>query len=143
MINYIRHDHEFYGVVKLTSGDEVMGSMIATEENGDTMLFVSSPATPKEHPVVKNGEPGLAVGLVEWMMWSDEDFYIINEADITTVAPMSMGAIMMYELWLRKENGEDDIEEYNVPMNKNMGLVGKVSELRKKLEKQWQKDLNS
>ena len=56
---------------------------------------------------------------------------------------MSMGAIMMYKLWLRKENGEDDIEEYNVPMNKNMGLVGKVSELRKKLEKQWQKDLNS
>ena len=25
MINYIRHDNEFYGIVKLVSGEEVMG----------------------------------------------------------------------------------------------------------------------
>ena len=29
MINYIRHDHEFHGVAKLSSGEEVMGVMMA------------------------------------------------------------------------------------------------------------------
>ncbi len=148
MINYIRHDHEFYGVIKLTSGEEIMGTMIATSEDpiddpeikGSSVIFVSNPATPKEHPVNKGGEIGFAIGLVKWMMWSDEDFYIVREQDIVTVAPMAMGAVMMYKLWLRKEMGDDDVESLNVPMNENMGLVGKVADLRKRLEDQWTKD---
>lgn len=136
-INYIRHDHEFYGVVKLVSGEEVMGSIIATEEDGATMLFVSDPATPTMTPVEKDGSIAMAVGLSKWMMWSDEDFYIIQEPDVVTVAPMSMEAVMMYKLWLRKESNET--EEFETPINENMGLVGKVSEVRKKLEDQWNK----
>jgi len=137
-INYIRHDQEFYGVVKLVSGEEVMGSIIATEEEGDTILFVSDPATPTVTPIEKEGGIAMAVGLNKWMMWSDEDFYIVQEADIVTIAPMSMEAVMMYKLWLRKETGDE--EEFETPMNENMGLIGKVSEMRKKLEAQWRKN---
>ena len=137
-INYIRHDQEFYGTVKLVSGEEIMGTIIATEEEGDTVLFVSEPATPTMTPIEKEGGVAMAVGLNKWMMWSDEDFYIIQEPDVVTVAPMSMEAIMMYKLWLRKENGGDD--EFETPMNENMGLVGKVSDARKKLEEQWRKN---
>ena len=32
-VNYIRHEQEFYGVMKLKSGETVLGSMIATEED--------------------------------------------------------------------------------------------------------------
>ena len=46
----------------------------------------------------------------------------------------------MYKLWLRKEQGVDDDKNWQVNMNKNMGLVGKVSEIRKKLEDQWRKE---
>ena len=137
-INYIRHDHEFYGVVKLVSGEEIMGNIIATEEEGDTILFINDPATPTMTPVEKEGSIAMAVGLSKWMMWSDEDFYIVQEADIVTIAPMSMEAVMMYKLWLRKENG--DTEDFETPMNENMGLKGKVSDARKKLEDQWRKN---
>mgnify|MGYP001201717005 FL=1 len=137
MINYIRHDHEFYGVAKLSSGDEVMGVMIATKQDGQTLIFVEEPATPREAPVKKGDEVGLAIGLVKWMMWSDEEFFILQEADIISVAPMSFPAQSMYKLWLRKEQGIDDDKNWQVDVNKNMGLVGKVSEMRKKLEDQW------
>lgn len=137
-INYIRHDHEFYGVVKLVSGEEIMGNIIATEEEGDTILFINDPATPTMTPVEKDGNIAMAVGLSKWMMWSDEDFYIVQEPDIVTIAPMSMEAVMMYKLWLRKENG--DTEDFETPMNENMGLKGKVSDARKKLEDQWRKN---
>ena len=30
MINYIKHEQEFYGIIKLRSGETIMGSMIAT-----------------------------------------------------------------------------------------------------------------
>ena len=137
MINYIRHDHEFYGVAKLSSGDEVMGVMIATKQDGQTLIFVEEPATPREAPVRKGDEVGLAIGLVKWMMWSDEMFFILQEADIISIAPMSFPAQSMYKLWLRKEQGIDDDRNWQVDVNKNMGLVGKVSEMRKKLEDQW------
>ena len=140
MINYIRHDNEFYGIVKLVSGEEVMGSMIATNEDNCTMVYVSDPLTPTLTPIEKDGEMGIAAGFTKWMMWSDEEFYIIQEPDIVTIAPMSTEAIMMYKMWWRKEsgkNGEDP--DPGVPMNENMGLVGKVSEMRKKLEAQWKK----
>ena len=137
MINYIRHDHEFYGVAKLSSGDEVMGVMIATKQDGQTLIFVEEPATPREAPVRKGDEVGLAIGLVKWMMWSDDEFFILQEADIISGAPMSFPAQSMYKLWLRKEQGIDDDKNWQVDVNKNMGLVGKVSEMRKKLEDQW------
>ena len=142
MINYIRHDHEFYGVAKLSSGDEVMGVMIATKQDGQTLIFVEEPATPREAPVRKGDEVGLAIGLVKWMMWSDEEFFILQEGDIISIAPMSFSATAMYKLWLRKEQGIDDDANWQVDVNKNMGLVGKVSEMRKRLEDQWRNQKN-
>ena len=137
MINYIRHDHEFHGVAKLSSGEEVMGVMMAMKQDGQTLIFVQDPATPKEAPMKRGDEVGLAIGLVKWMMWSDEEFFILQEGDIISIAPMSFSATAMYKLWLRKEQGIDDDKNWQVDVNKNMGLVGKVSEMRKKLEDQW------
>ena len=137
MINYIRHDHEFHGVAKLSSGEEVMGVMMAMKQDGQTLIFVQDPATPKEAPMKRGDEVGLAIGLVKWMMWSDEEFFILQEGDIISIAPMSFAATSMYKLWLRKEQGIDDDKNWQVDVNKNMGLVGKVSEMRKKLEDQW------
>ena len=142
MINYIRHDHEFHGVAKLSTGEEVMGVMMAMKQDGQTLIFDQDPATPKEAPMKRGDEVGLAIGLVKWMMWSDEEFFILQEGDIISIAPMSFAATSMYKLWLRKEQGIDDDKNWQVDVNKNMGLVGKVSEMRKKLEDQWRNQKN-
>ena len=109
------------------------GSEIKSVRNGKVNIA-------EAYAIERDGELGMAAGFVKWMMWSDEEFYIIQEPDIVTIAPMSTEAIMMYKMWWRKEsgkNGEDP--DPGVPMNENMGLVGKVSEMRKKLEDQWKK----
>ena len=142
MINYIRHDHEFHGVAKLSSGEEVMGVMMAMKQDGQTLIFVQDPATPREAPMKRGDEIGLAIGLVKWMMWSDEEFFILQEGDIISIAPMSFAATAMYKLWLRKEQGIDDDANWQVDVNKNKGLVGKVSEMRKRLEDQWRNQKN-
>ena len=41
MINYIQHDAEFYGIIKLVSGEEILGTMIGAGEDGQTIIFVS------------------------------------------------------------------------------------------------------
>ncbi len=140
-IQYIRHEQEFYGVIKLKSGDTLLGTMIATieDDNPDkTVFYIQEPATPNMHQVEKDGNIGMAVGLLKWMMFSDEDFYMVNEDDVVTVAPMSMDSILMYKMWVRKEckTSKTDVE---VKMNPNMGLVGKVSDFRSKLEDFWKR----
>ncbi len=139
-VNYIRHEQEFYGVMKLKSGETVLGTMIATEEDsspGKTVFYIQDPATPHTHPVEKGGQPGMAVGLLKWLMFADEDFYVVGEDDVTTVAPMSMESVLMYKMWVRKEKGQKG--DVQIAINKNMGLVGKVSDFRSKLEDFWNK----
>ena len=46
-INYIKHEQEFFGVIKLRSGETVLGSMIASEDDvqpGITKIFVTDTA---------------------------------------------------------------------------------------------------
>ena len=141
MINYIRHEQEFFGVIKLKSGETILGSMIATNEESTpdkTVFYIQDPASPHNHQIERDGQAGMAVGLLKWMMFSDEDFYMISEEDVCTVAPMSMESILMYKLWVRKEKGgnKTDIE---IPVNPGMGYVGKVSDARKKLEDFWKR----
>ena len=140
-VNYIRHEQEFFGVMKLKSGETVLGSMIATEEDsapGKTVFYIQDPATPHTHQVEKEGQPGIGVGLLKWLMFADEDFYVVGEDDVTTVAPMSMESILMYKMWVRKERGGNK-SEVEVKINKNMGLLGTVSDTRAKLEDFWKR----
>ena len=71
-------------------------------------------------------------------MFSDESFYMGCEDDIVTVAPMAMDAILMYKMWVRKEKGASK-NEVEIKINKNMGLIGKVSDARSKLEDFWKR----
>ena len=32
MISYIRHDDQFYGTMKLTTGEEILGEILVTED---------------------------------------------------------------------------------------------------------------
>ena len=43
MINYARHDEEFYGIFKLVNGEEVLGKAVLTEDNGETLVFIQNP----------------------------------------------------------------------------------------------------
>ena len=71
-------------------------------------------------------------------MFSEEEFYMVTEENIVTVAPMAMDAVLMYKMWVRKEKGINK-NEVEIPMNKNMGLVGKVSNFRGQLEDFWKR----
>ena len=114
---------------------------IATEEDscpGKTTFYVQDPAQPQNHEVNKDGQLGIAVGLIKWMMFADEEFYMVTEDNIVTVAPMAMDAVLMYKMWVRKEKGTNK-NEVEIKMNKNMGLVGKVTDARAKLEDFWKR----
>ena len=78
----------------------------------------------------------VAVGLKKWMIFSDEDFFIIPEERIITIAPMSHDAVLMYKFFCKQElkKNPDDLPDSSIELTQEMGLIGKVEEARKKLE---------
>ena len=142
MINYIRHDEQFFATVKLLTGEEILGEVLVSEDpdTKQDMIFIQNPAKTKVielEPDTEKASQKIAMALVQWMAFSDEDFYVIDEKSVISIAPMSKGAVMMYKRWVKKEilNEEDDVDEKEIPMNESMGLVSKVDDARKLLKK--------
>jgi len=139
MINYIRHDEQFYGTVKLITGEEILGEVLLTKDPGlDTdLLFIQHPAKTKIVEMEGNTstDQKIAVGFIKWVNFSDEEFFVIEERSVISIAPMSKDAIRMYKRWVKKEIlHEPESEKGEVPMSSNMGLISKVSDARSFLE---------
>lgn len=134
MINYARHDEEFYGVFKLLNGEEVLGKAVLTEDNGETLVFIQDPVCIQI--VTKDLDDGRTirgVGFAKWMQFSDEEFFIIHEKDILTVTSMSKEVTFMYESFII---GNDETKDTTkVDLQPEMGYLGKIDEARKIFER--------
>ena len=135
MINYARHDEEFYGIFKLVNGEEVLGKAVLTEDNGQTLVFIQDPVCTQI--ITKETEDGRTVrgmGFAKWMQFSDEDFYILTEKDIITVTSMSKEVSFMYEAFVM---GEDDEKKNKTKLDlePEMGYLGSIDEARVLFEK--------
>ena len=140
MISYIRHDDQFFGTMKLITGEEILGEIIVTEdpEPKTALIFVQNPAKTKIvelDPEKDNKSQKVAMGFIRWMNFSEEDFYVVPEQQVLTIAPMSPEAVMMYKRWVRKEIHKEPDRTAEVPMNENMGLISTVDNARRLLEK--------
>tara|TARA_B100000131_G_scaffold277815_1_gene281911 strand:+ start:3771 stop:4232 length:462 start_codon:yes stop_codon:yes gene_type:complete len=143
MISYIQHDKEFFGVIKLTNGEEIVGEMICTEDieeknKGTSMIFISNPGKIKQVEVAKEQQVGVGIAIIKWHFFSEEEFYIVTEKDIISIAPLSKTGIFAYKNFLRGERGMSESDSENGrTMNKDMGSLGTVGNARNLLEKMY------
>jgi len=136
-LGYIRHDEEFYGTAKLTDGAEVLAKMLVVQDtDGSDIVFMSNPAKAHTTETVQENKRAMIIGLKKWMVFSEEDFYIIPETQIISIAPQSTEAKMMYKMFVRREYNLEDVDESEreVEISESMGLIGKVDQARKSLE---------
>lgn len=135
MINYAKHDEEFYGVFKLLNGEEVLGKAVLTEDNNETLVFIQDPVcTQIITKELDDGRTVRGMGFAKWMQFSDEEFFILREKDILTVTSMSKEVSFMYEAFIM---GEDDEKKNKtkIELEPEMGYLGKIDEARKLFEK--------
>ena len=138
MINYAKHEEEFYGVFKLVSGEEVLGKAVLTEENGESLVFIQNPVcTLVVNKEIEDGRQVRGVGFAKWMQFSDEDFFIIREKDILSVSSMSKEVSFMYEAFVQSENNgkPPKKDRSKIDPEPQMGYLGKIDEARNLFEK--------
>ena len=141
MINYAKHDEDFHGIFKLVSGEEVLAKAVLTEDKGETLLFISDPVSVL--PITKEiGAQKLlrGMGFSKWIPMSDEEFYILREKDLITMATMSKPVQLMYEAFIIGDDAhERKMKERQVPPSIAEGYLGNTKEIRALLEKIFKK----
>ena len=127
-------EDDFYCTVKLKTGEEIFAKIAATEEEDRTMLLVSNPIIIHE----LKGKMGVVGYKIEpWLKTTTDDMFIINLADVLTMSESSdVEMIMMYQDYIR---ASDKNTTNHSPINRKMGRLGNVNDVKEILEKIYNK----
>ena len=117
---------EFYGVIKLVTGEEIFALCSVDDNNGTPMVLVQSPVTMK---VLSNGT-GQYVKVKPWLELATEDIYLINYERIITMSEVKdKKMIEFYDRYLEEDDVDVEIDG-KVSINEKMGYLSTVSEAR-------------
>ena len=123
---------EFYCILKLVSGEEIL-SLITIDESGDEPIIVAqSPVIMK----VQYGAEGTSyIKVKSWMDLSDEDIFVIKpDKVITMTETKDQKLIDIYNDFIKDDDQDIFTPPGKTKVTNEMGLIGKVSDARIKLE---------
>jgi hypothetical protein len=123
---------EFYCILKLVSGEEILSLIMVDENDGDPILILQNPVIMKP---VTNSTGDSYVKIKPWIEMSSDDMFLIKlDKVITMTETKDIKLIQLYEHYVNN----DSIEVYKpageVKPSSSMGYVSSVKEARKKLE---------
>ena len=123
---------EFVGMMKLVSGEEIIGNvLVCEEENG---FVVDTPFTVDETIIETPAGEMVKVDLRPWIKFSAEEIIFIEKEKTITVYEADERIIKIYNRTLRKYlHNENDTSQ--MPLNEEMGFKTKVDDARSSLEK--------
>ncbi len=124
---------EFYAIIKLVSGEEIMSLVLMDENDGDPVLVLQNPVCMSTH---KNRN-GILLKVKPWIEMSDDDFFIIKPDKIITMTETKDKKLIdiydKFNQYDHESNFHDS--EGKVKLSSNMGYLSSVEDARKKLER--------
>ncbi len=130
---------EFYAIIKLTSGEEIISLVSVDDNDGDPLLLLQNPITMK----VYNTHHGMHIKVKSWIEMSSDDIFIIKPDRIITMTETTDDKLIdIYTSYINDEE-DDDTGMYQSSKDKNsgltkpsrkMGYISSVESARKKLE---------
>ena len=124
---------EFYAIIKLISGEEILSLVSVDENDGDPLIVLQNPVIMK----MIHSPAGSYIKVKPWMELSDDDFFMIKlDKVITMTETKDKKIINIYNDYI---TDNDSIDVYNpsgqVKPSSKMGYISSVEDARKKLEK--------
>jgi hypothetical protein len=123
---------EFYCILKLVSGEEILSLIMIDENNDDPIIVLQNPVTMKP---IFNSDGASYIKIKPWMEVSNDDIFFIKlDKVITMTESKDIRLNQLYEYYL----SDDKIDVYKpggkVHLDSNMGYIDNVKNARKKLE---------
>jgi hypothetical protein len=125
---------EFYCILKLVSGEEILSLIMIDDNDGDTLIVLQNPVTMRSF----RNHQGTFIKVKPWIELSNDDFFIIRlDKIITMTETTDKKIIKVYDDYISNLNDES-IDMYTpagkVKLSESMGYISSVEEARKKLE---------
>ncbi len=124
---------EFYAIIKLVSGEEILSLVLVDENDGDPVLVLQNPVTMKSY----NNHQGTYIKVKPWMEMSDDDFFIVKLDKIITMTETKDKRLL--DIYNNYIEDDDSIDVYTpsgkVKPSSKMGYISSVEDARKKLER--------
>jgi hypothetical protein len=128
-------EEEFYSIIKLTSGEEILSLVSIDDNDGDPLVILQNPITIK----IIETHHGVHIKVKSWIEMSTDDIFIIKQDKIITMTETKDDRLIdIYNSYIE----DDDSFEIRKPSNKSgktkpskkMGYLSSVEDARKKLE---------
>ena len=126
-------EEEFYAIIKLVSGEEIMSVVMPDENNEETILILQNPVIMKMY---QNGV-GHYIKVKPWMELNDEDMHIIKLDKIITMSETTNEKLIgVYNNYISDEKETIKIasSDGKVKPDANMGYISSVDQARENLE---------
>ena len=125
---------EFYSIIKLVSGEEIMSLLSVDDEGDETLLILQNPIIMK----FQHHGPHSFIKVKPWMELTDEDIHIINLNKVITMTETTdKRLIEVYNNFISDIREDEKIyksADGQVNLDSSMGYVNSVPDARKKLE---------
>ena len=118
---------EFYAIIKLVSGEEVMSLVVVDEHNDESVLLL-------QDPIVMNMNSNQNMSYVKvkpWLELTEESIFLLTLDKIITMTECKdQKLIEIYNNFTTSKNKKNGL----VKPDSKMGYVSSVKDARKKLE---------
>ena len=126
---------EFYAIIKLISGEEIIALISVDENDGDPLIILQNPLMMK----MIHSPTGSYIKVKPWMELSDDDIFIIRlDRVITMTETKDQRVIEVYDSYINDDE-QDSINIYKpsgqVKVSNKMGYISSVDDARKRLER--------
>jgi len=124
-------ENEFYSVLKLNSGEEIIAKVSPSYEEDKTILILDKPVVIKD---IVTTRMGIRAYRVEpWIKVVEEDIFFINLDSVITMTEVSdPDIIRMYKRYIK--DTVSDGSTSRIKPSKSMGYVSSVQEYKDVLE---------
>ena len=97
---------EFYAIIKLISGEEIIALISVDENDGDPLIILQNPLTMK----MIHSPTGSYIKVKPWMELSDDDIFIIRlDRVITMTETKDQRVIEVYDSYINDDE-QDSID---------------------------------
>ena len=122
---------EFIGMLKLVSGEEIIGRvLVCEEENG---FVIENPFSIEETIIETPAGEMLKIDLRPWVKFSKEEILFVEKEKTITIYEADDRIEKIYNKTLRKYLFQEDTSQLD--LNEEMGFKNKVNDARSSLEK--------
>jgi hypothetical protein len=125
---------EFYAIIKLVSGEEIMSLVMTDDNDGDPIIILQDPIIMK----MVTSSQGSYIKVKPWMEMSDDDFFIVKlDKIITMTETKDKRMIGLYNNYINEDDNSIELYEPSgcVKPSPKMGYLSSVEDARKKLER--------